>query len=251
MSYHILSESDLSRERTIIYRTVHENFVVIVHQKRSHENEEWTTHDHCMLPKIFINFIAQLPDKPETTGSGFITSGGVVPPTTLLHPLEQYDISNLPMGTKKLKYKYDCDCVPFYENQLGVLQACDNLADLWGLPKSPESPTNPSPFCTPTADSSPTLSPDSSEQSPSLFSNLKSNNLSINFDSPADTNDLLKNLSGDNFETPTTYNGIEEQEDTPTKNFSLTPENTENPSVDNVPKKRKISAMRELFNNSK
>ena len=155
-----------------------------------------------MLPKIFINFIAQLPDKPETTGSGFITSGGVAPPTTLLHPLEQYDISNLPMGTKKLIYKYDCDCVPFYENQLGVLQACENLADIWGLPKSPESPTNPSPFCTPTADPSPTLSPDSSEQSPSLFSNLKSNNLWINFDSPADTNDLLKNLSGDNLRLP-------------------------------------------------
>ena len=152
---------------------------------------------------------------------------------------------------RKFIYKYDCDCVPFYENQLGVLQACDNLGDLWGLPKSPESPTNPSPFCTPTADPSPTLSPDSSEQSPSLFSNLKSNNLWINFDSPTDTNDLLKNLSGDNFETPTTYNGIEEQEDTPTKNFSLTPENTENPPVDNAPKKRKISAMRELFDNSK
>ena len=130
------------------------------------------------------------------------------------------------------------------------MQACDNLADLWGLPNSPEPPTNPSPFCTPTADPSPTLSPDSSEQCPSLFSNLKSNNLWINFDSPADTNDLLKNLSGDNFETPTTYNGIEEQEDTATKNSSFTPENTENTSVDNVPKKRKISAMRELFDNS-
>ena len=100
MSYYILSESDLSCERTIIYQTVHENFIVIVQQKRSHEKEDWITHDHCMFPKIFINFMAQLPDKTETAGSGFITSGGVVPPTTLLHPLEQYDISNLPMGTK-------------------------------------------------------------------------------------------------------------------------------------------------------
>ena len=75
MSYHILSESGLSCERIIMYQTVHEDFIVIVQQKRSHENEEWTTHDHCILPKIFINFIAQLPDKPETTGSGFITSG--------------------------------------------------------------------------------------------------------------------------------------------------------------------------------
>ena len=77
MSYHILLESDLSCERTIIYQTVHENFIVIVQQKRSHEKEEWITHDHCMLPKIFINFMAQLPVIPETTGSGFITSGGL------------------------------------------------------------------------------------------------------------------------------------------------------------------------------
>ena len=55
MSYHILSESDLSCERTIIYQTVHENFIVIVQQKRSHEKEEWITHDHCMLPKISKN----------------------------------------------------------------------------------------------------------------------------------------------------------------------------------------------------
>ena len=133
MSYHILSESENSFERTIVYQTRHENFVVIVQEKRLNEQEDWTTKDHCMLPKFFVNFIAQLPDKPQSTSGGFITSGGILPPSTLSDPVQTYDISNLPAGTKKIIYKYDCDCFPFYENQLGVLQECDNLADLWGF----------------------------------------------------------------------------------------------------------------------
>ena len=189
MAYHILSESENSFERTIVYQTMHENFVVIVQQKHLNEREDWTTKEHCMLPKIFVNFIAQLPDRPQSTSGGFITSGGIVPPSTLSDSLHAYDISNLPVETRKIIYKYDCNSVPFYENQLGVLRECDNLADLWGLPKSPESPINPSLLCTPTADPSRTK-------------------------------------------------------------FSKTPENTETPSVVNAPKKRKISAMRELFDKS-
>ena len=53
MSYHILSETENSFERTIVYQTMHENFVVIVQQKHLSEQEDWTTKDHCMLPKIF------------------------------------------------------------------------------------------------------------------------------------------------------------------------------------------------------
>ena len=251
MSYHILSETENSFERTIVYQTMHENFIVIVQQNRLNEKEDWTTKNHCMIPKIFVNFIAQLSDKPQSSSGGFITSGGIIPPSTLSDPLHTYDISNLPVGTKKIIYKYDCDCVPFYENQLGVLQECDNLADLWGLPNSPESPINPSPFCTPTADPSPTLSPDSTQPSPSLFSSLKNNNLLINFDSSQNVSDtLLRNLSGDNFETPPQDAENQGHEVTSTKNFSKTPENTETPSVVNAPEKRKLSAMREFFDKS-
>ena len=38
--------------------------------------------------------------------------------------------------------------VPFFENQLGVVEACDSLADLWGLARSPESPFQPTPCTT-------------------------------------------------------------------------------------------------------
>ena len=146
MAYHILSESKNSFERTIVHQTMHENFVAIVQQKCSFEKEDWTTKEYCIIPKIFLNFIARLPDKPQSTRGGSLHQGGIVPPSTLSDPLNAYDISNLPVGTRKIIYKYDCNCVPFYENQLGVLQEYDSLADLWGLPKSPESHINPSPL---------------------------------------------------------------------------------------------------------
>ena len=248
MAYYIFSESENSFERTFVYQTMHENFVVIVQQKRLNEKEDWTTKEHCMLPKTFVNFIAQLPDQPQSTSGGFITSGGIVPASTLSDPPHVFDISNLSVETEKIIYKYDCNCVPFYENQLGVLRERDSLADIWGLPKSPESPINPSPLCAPTADPSPTLSPDSTQPSPSLFSSLKNNNLWINFDSSQTV--WQRNLSGDNFETPPQGTKHHGHEVTPTKKMSKTPENTETPSVVNAPKKRKISAMRELFDKS-
>ena len=166
MSFHILSD-----QNNVWERTFYENFVVFIQQKRTNEKEEnWTTLEHFMIPKIFNNFIATLPDKKESEDCGgtFITSGGFVPPLSLTHPLYPYDIVTLPKDTRTILYKYDCDCVPFFENQLGVVRACNDLADLWGLPHSPESPP-PTPGCvsTPTSDPSATVTP---ESSPSLFS---------------------------------------------------------------------------------
>ena len=125
MSFHILSDQNNVCERTIVYQTFYENFVVFIQQKRTNEKEEnWTTLEHFMIPKIFINFIATLPDKKESEDCGrtFITSGGFVPPLSLTHPLYTYDIVTLPKETRTILYKYDCDCVPFFENQLGVVR---------------------------------------------------------------------------------------------------------------------------------
>ena len=66
MSYYTLSESEKSFERTIVYQTQYENFVVIITQKRFNEKDDWATKQHFILPKIFINFIAELPEKPST-----------------------------------------------------------------------------------------------------------------------------------------------------------------------------------------
>ena len=129
MACHILSASENSFERTIVYQIMQENRTTETFKRK----KEWTTKAPCMLREIFVSCIAQLPDKPQSTGGGFITSGCIVPPSTLSDPLLAYDISNLAVETRKIIYKYDCNCVPFYENQLGVLQQCDNFADLWGF----------------------------------------------------------------------------------------------------------------------
>ena len=146
----------------------------------------------------------------------------MVPPSTLSDHLHAYNISKLTVGTRKIIYRNDFNRVPFYENQLGVLQECGNLADLWGLLKTRQSPINPSRLCTRSANPSPKLRPDSTQPSPPPFSSLKNIKLWIKNDSSQNVrNKQLHNLSGDKY-------------------FSKTPENTETLSVDNPPKKRKI-----------
>ena len=83
MSYYILTEEENSLERTLVYQTHHENFLVVVQQKQYSEKDEWNTLNHCLLPKIFVNFMAKLPERqPTDTHSGAIfTSRGIIPPS--------------------------------------------------------------------------------------------------------------------------------------------------------------------------
>ena len=186
-----------------MYQTLYKNFVVFIQQKWTNEKaENRTTLEQFMIPKIFINFIAILPDKKEKEDCDgtFTTSGGFVPPLSLNHPLYPYDIVTLPKETRTILYKNDCESVPFFENQLGVVRACKDLADLWGLPHSPESPPPP-PGCvsTPTSDPSALVTPGSS---PSLFSPVTEEKLAWNFGSLSTASQLMQNLSPTDFRTP-------------------------------------------------
>ena len=200
MSYYFLSESEKSFERTIVYQTQLENFVVNITQKWFNEKDDWTTQQYCKLPKIFINFIAELPEKSSTDSyeGSFITSGGIIPPSKISQFFVACDISNLPVELKKILYKSDCETVPFFENQLGVVQACDDLDDLCGLPRSPDSPSIPTPVTTPARNPSPIVSPTSTQASPSLFSEI----IGSKFSSHENFSGLWNNLSGIHFETP-------------------------------------------------
>ena len=80
MSVKILSESAISRERTLVYQTLYEKFVVLIQQKKT--GDIWTVYQHCLIPKLFINAIAALPNKTEPSESSIITSGGLLPPKT-------------------------------------------------------------------------------------------------------------------------------------------------------------------------
>ena len=67
MSYHILCESEDSWERIIVHHTQYKNYIVFIQQKKNSEKGCWRSIEHCIIPKIFINFVATLPDKYVST----------------------------------------------------------------------------------------------------------------------------------------------------------------------------------------
>ena len=137
MSVKTLAESEASWERTLVYQTVYENFVVLIQQRK--QDDVWHVYHHSLLPKLLINAIAALPEKTDPSESTIITYGGHLP-AKLLPAFEDCNMDTLPEETKRILYRYDCECVPLFENHLGAYQACDDLGNLWGIKTSPSSP---------------------------------------------------------------------------------------------------------------
>ena len=99
---------------------------------------------------------------------------------------------------------------------------------------------------TPASDPNPTVSPTSTQASPSLFSEI----IGSKFSSHENFSGLWNNLSGTTFETPVKRQQSDESDVTP-ETDEVTPVNTENPKVCNAPRKRKTSTnLRDLFGNS-
>ena len=126
MSVKILAESEASWERTLVYQTIYENFVVLIQQRK--QDDVWHIYHHCLLPKLLINAIAALPEKTDPSDSTIITSGGHLP-AKVLPAFQDCNMDTLPEEIKRIFYRYDCDCVPLFENQLGAYQACDDLGN--------------------------------------------------------------------------------------------------------------------------
>ena len=220
MSVQILAESVNAFERTLVYQTVFENFVVLIQQKR--QGDVWQTYQHCLIPKLFINAIASLPGKTQPAECSLITSGGHLPPKAL-PTFQHFDMEYLPNDVKRILFRYDCDCVPLFENQLGAYQACENLADMWGTKSSPCSPESQSQLdsaslpVTPAVDPSPSLTPTSS---PSLFAGIHKNNSTAL-------------LSGNHFDTAL-LSATQFQTPEPARVFGV----TDIPKICNAPGKR-------------
>ena len=100
-----------------------------------------------------------------------------------------------------------------FQNQLGVVQACDDLADLWGLHRSPDSTLTPTPVTTPARAPSPTVSPTSTQASPSLFSEI----IVRKFSSHENFSGLWRNLSSTHFKIPVKRQQSNESDITPEK----------------------------------
>ena len=132
---------------------------------------------------------------------------------------KNHDVDTLTDEVRRIFHRYDCECVPLCENQLGVYRACDELADMWGLKSAPDSPTSlTSEPVTPAVDPSPTVTPN---PSPSLFAEI-SKIFQRNFSVCNRNKDFdLNSLSGTSFHTPQQSNSA----------LFETPESGETPQV--------------------
>ena len=233
MSVKILADSEAFWERTLLYQIVYENFVVLIQQRK--QDDVWHVYHHCLLPKLFLNAIAALPEKTDPSESTIITSGGHLP-ANMLPAFQDCIMDTLPDEIKGIFYRYDCNCVPLFENQLGAYQACDDLGILWGIKTSPPSPDSETTLSslptTPSVDPSPTVTP---TPSPSLFAGIHNNNNPPNNFDNFDGNVL----SGTTFQTP--------KREVLSDNFR-TPACSETPNVSGAPKKRRPeNSLMDLF----
>ena len=99
-----------------------ENFVVFIQHYREFSHENWVISERFFIPKSIIDFVATLPGKKLPVHGSVIIFSGSVPPQKL-HSCEPQDNGKLPDKTKQILFKYDCDCVPLFENQLGAQDA--------------------------------------------------------------------------------------------------------------------------------
>ena len=123
MSVKILSESAISRERTLVYHTLYEDFVVLIQQKKI--GHILTVYQHCLIPKLFINIIGALPNKTEPSESSIITSDDFLPPKST-PAFENHDVDTLTDEVRRIFYRYDCECVPLYEVHSGYIGRATN-----------------------------------------------------------------------------------------------------------------------------
>ena len=117
----------------------------------------------------------------------------------VLPAFQDCNMDTLPDEIKRIFYRYDCDCVPLFENQLEAYQSCDDLGNLWGIKTSPSLPDSETTLAslpkTPAVDPSPTVTPTTS---PSLFAGIHNNN-----NPPNNLDNFDENvLSGTTFKTP-------------------------------------------------
>ena len=247
MSYHILCESEDSWERSIVYHTQYKNYIVFIQQKKNSEKGCWRSIEHCIIPKMFVNFVATLPDKYVSTEDNgtktVLTAGGYSVPRKmpLLFP---YDIETLSPDTKRLLYRYDCDCVPIFENQLGQFQAIEELAQLWGIQPSPTSPAT-SPIGSPaTNDPSPIVTPETTDTKRKTVNASIMEKLSWNMGSTEqfEPNFDSSHLSETTFVTPTqSAENATVSFETYRTSTNTTPLNSETPKVCNAPQKKRAN----------
>lgn len=131
MTTRILNEDTL--HRTIIHECHQGNNYAIIQQEK--QKDDWITENHIMIPKYMISFMAELQLKQLRKESLRTVDGD-----TSIENQQVVDEKELPEDLRKLLFRYDSECIPFYENQEGVWQEMEMLESFWGIEtiKSPE-----------------------------------------------------------------------------------------------------------------
>ena len=130
--YHILTQFEGSFQRTIVYQTRYEKNIAFIQQRKDSSYSSWTTFDHCLIPKKFIDFVITLPNITEeedfidisTPSETRVTSQNIPNPLTS-------DIWSLPMDIKRILRSYDFESMPLFRSREEYFAALEDLENLW------------------------------------------------------------------------------------------------------------------------
>ena len=113
-----------------IYFTYYNNFVIIAREQQK-TNVDYELQDHTVIHKKFVPVLAGL--CKTTVDSGYSVNNEV--PTA-----KEIKLSKLSHSLKRLFYDEDCNALPLWENQQAYFQSLEEIAKIWDIPFSPESP---------------------------------------------------------------------------------------------------------------
>ena len=130
--YHILTQFEGSFQRTIVNQTRYQNKIAFIQQRKDSSISSWTTFDHCLIPKKFIDFVTTLPNITEEEDfiNNSTPSETEVNSQSIPNPLT-FDIASLPMDIKRILRSYD-----FESTHAEYFAALEHLENLWKTLKS-------------------------------------------------------------------------------------------------------------------
>ena len=135
--YHILTQFEGSFQRTIVYQTRYQNNIASMKQRKDSSISSWTTFDHCLIPKKFIDFVTTLPNITEEEDfiNNSTPSETEVTLQNIPNPLTS-DIASLPIDIKKILRSYDFESMPLFKTHEEYFAALEDLENLWKKLKS-------------------------------------------------------------------------------------------------------------------
>ena len=118
--------------RTIVYQTRYENNIAFIQQRKDSSISSWTTFDHCLIPKKFIDFVTTSPNITEE--EDFINNSNPseteITSQHIPNPLTS-DIVSLPMDIKRILRSYDFESMPLFKSHEEYFAALEDLENLW------------------------------------------------------------------------------------------------------------------------